>query len=171
MAKLRNIIQVEDPNKMPEDVDDARLLAGLLGQVANESVAICKNVDPSSVPGGADSALSSNTRGLMEDLHEIKTRKYKIPSTNPQPQSTTPTPTPTIVNTSSQVQNSTSVNTPVNAPVDNDQLELDLNPSESKQIICTLEGIESVLNRIYTLLLKFEQPVKSTKTAKKVKNS
>lgn len=166
MAKLRNIIQVEDPNKMPEDVDDARLLAGLLGQVANESVAICKNVDPSSVPGGADSALSSNTRGLMEDLHEIKTRKYKIPSTNPQSQST-----PTIVNTSSQVQNSTSVNAPVDAPVDNDQLELDLNPSESKQIICTLEGIESVLNRIYTLLLKFEQPVKSTKTAKKVKNS
>lgn len=168
MAKLRNIIQVEDPNKMPEDVDDARLLAGLLGQVANESVAICKNVDPSSVPGGADSALSSNTRGLMEDLHEIKTRKYKIPSTNPQPQ---PTPTTaTIVNTSSQIQNSTSVNAPVNAPVDNDQLELDLNPSESKQIICTLEGIESVLNRIYTLLLKFEQPIKSTKSTKKVKN-
>ena len=163
---LRNIIQVEDPKKMPEDVDHARLLAGLLGQVANESVAICKNVDPSSVPGGADSALSSNTRGLMEDLHEIKTRKYKIPSSNPQPQPQ-PQPTP-IVNTSSQVQNSAPVNT---TPVDNGQLELDLNPSESKQIICALEGIESTLNRIYTLLLKFEQPVKSTKSAKKVKNS
>lgn len=169
MAKLRNIIQVEDPNKMPEDVDDARLLAGLLGQVANESVAICKNVDPSSVPGGADSALSSNTRGLMEDLHEIKTRKYKISSTNPQPQPQ-PIATP-VINNFPQIQNSVPVNT---APVDSGQLELDLNPSESKQIICTLEGIESTLNRIYALLLKFEQPTKPTKptkSVKKVKNS
>ena len=60
MAKLRNIIQVEDPNKLPEDVDDARLLAGLIGQVANESVAICKNIDPSAVPGGMDSTLSES---------------------------------------------------------------------------------------------------------------
>lgn len=168
MAKLRNIIQVEDPNKMPEDVDDARLLAGLLGQVANESVAICKNVDPSSVPGGADSALSSNTRGLMEDLHEIKTKKYKIPSTKPQPQPQPQLTATSVVDNIPQIQNSVSINT---TPVDDGQLELDLNPSESKQIIHTLEGIESVLNRIYTLLLKFEQPVKSAKSAKKVKNS
>lgn len=166
MAKLRNIIQVEDPNKMPEDVDDARLLAGLLGQVANESVAICKNVDPSSVPGGADSTLSSNTRGLMEDLHEIKTKKYKIPSANPKPSQPTVVSAP-VVSAPPQVQNSVSVN----APVDDGQLELDLNPSESKQIICALEGIESTLNRIYTLLLKFEQPSKSPKSVKKVKNS
>lgn len=155
MARLRNIIQVEDPNKLPEDVDDARLLAGLIGQVANESVAICKNIDPSAVPGGMDSTLSENTRGLMNDFNELKSKKYRIP---------TPTPTPTQSNI---VQPATaSISTPQSTPPppivqsassDSHQLELDLTPSESKQIINTLEGIESVLNRIYKLMVKFDE--------------
>ena len=166
MAKLRNIIQVEDPNKLPEDVDDARLLAGLIGQVANESVAICKNIDPSAVPGGMDSTLSENTRGLVNDFNELKSKKYRIPTSTqsnivqpvtasiPTSQSPTPTPTPTSV-----VQSASS---------DSHQLELDLTPSESKQIINTLEGIESVLNRIYKLMVKFDE---HTTTVKKVKRS
>lgn len=162
MAKLRNIIQVEDPNKLPEDVDDARLLAGLIGQVANESVAICKNIDPSAVPGGMDSTLSENTRGLMNDFNELKSKKYRIPApaqsnivqpataSIPTPQPTTPQP-PIVQSASS----------------DSQQLELDLTPSESKQIINTLEGIESVLNRIYKLMVKFDERT----TTKKVKRS
>lgn len=160
MAKLRNIIQVEDPNKLPEDVDDARLLAGLIGQVANESVAICKNIDPSAVPGGMDSTLSESTRGLVNDFNELKSKKYRIstptqsniaqPATASIP---TPQPTPTPI-----VQSASS---------DSHQLELDLTPSESKQIINTLEGIESVLNRIYKLMVKFDERT----TTKKVKRS
>lgn len=153
MAKLRNIIQVEDPNKLPEDVDDARLLAGLIGQVANESVAICKNIDPSAVPGGMDSTLSESTRGLVNDFNELKSKKYRIP-TPAQSNSAQPTPTPPpppIVQSESS---------------DSQQLELDLTPSETKQIINTLEGIESVLNRIYKLMVKFDE-----RTTKKVKRS
>lgn len=161
MARLRNIIQVEDPNKLPEDVDDARLLAGLIGQVANESVAICKNIDPSAVPGGMDSTLSENTRGLMNDFNELKSKKYRIPTPTQsnivQPATasisiTQPTPPPPIVQSASS---------------DSHQLELDLTPSESKQIINTLEGIESVLNRIYKLMVKFDERT----TTKKVKRS
>lgn len=159
MAKLRNIIQVEDPNKLPEDVDDARLLAGLIGQVANESVAICKNIDPSAVPGGMDSTLSESTRGLVNDFNELKSKKYRIPTPTPtqsnivQPApALTPTPPPPIVQSASS---------------DSHQLELDLTPSESKQIINTLEGIESVLNRIYKLMVKFDERT----TTKKVKRS
>lgn len=161
MAKLRNIIQVEDPNKLPEDVDDARLLAGLIGQVANESVAICKNIDPSAVPGGMDSTLSESTRGLVNDFNELKSKKYRIPiptqSNIVQPatasiSTTQPTPPPPIVQSASS---------------DSHQLELDLTPSESKQIINTLEGIESVLNRIYKLMVKFDERT----TTKKVKRS
>lgn len=163
MAKLRNIIQVEDPNKLPEDVDDARLLAGLIGQVANESVAICKNIDPSAVPGGMDSTLSENTRGLVDDFNELKSKKYRIPITT---QSNNVPP----VSTSSPVVYSTpQPTTPINQPISSDssQLELDLTPSESKQIINTLEGIESVLNKIYKLMVKFDERV----VAKKVKKS
>lgn len=161
MAKLRNIIQVEDPNKLPEDVDDARLLAGLIGQVANESVAICKNIDPSAVPGGMDSTLSESTRGLVNDFNELKSKKYCIPtpaqSNIVQPATASistsqPTPPPPIVQSASS---------------DSQQLELDLTPSESKQIINTLEGIESVLNRIYKLMVKFDERT----TTKKVKRS
>ena len=161
MAKLRNIIQVEDPNKLPEDVDDARLLAGLIGQVANESVAICKNIDPSAVPGGMDSTLSESTRGLVNDFNELKSKKYRIPAPTQsnivQPATASistpqPTPPPPIVQSASS---------------DSQQLELDLTPSESKQIINTLEGIESVLNRIYKLMVKFDERT----TTKKVKRS
>lgn len=161
MAKLRNIIQVEDPNKLPEDVDDARLLAGLIGQVANESVAICKNIDPSAVPGGMDSTLSESTRGLVNDFNELKSKKYRIPTPTQsnivQPATSSistpqPTPQPPIVQSASS---------------DSQQLELDLTPSESKQIINTLEGIESVLNRIYKLMVKFDERT----TTKKVKRS
>lgn len=157
MAKLRNIIQVEDPNKLPEDVDDARLLAGLIGQVANESVAICKNIDPSAVPGGMDSTLSESTRGLVNDFNELKSKKYRIPTPTQsnivQPATASiSTPPPPIVQSASS---------------DSQQLELDLTPSESKQIINTLEGIESVLNRIYKLMVKFDERT----TTKKVKRS
>lgn len=154
MARLRNIIQVEDPNKLPEDVDDARLLAGLIGQVANESVAICKNIDPSAVPGGMDSTLSESTRGLVNDFNELKSKKYRIPTptqSNIVQPATAPTPPPIVQS----------------APSDSHQLELDLTPSESKQIINTLEGIESVLNRIYKLMVKFDERT----TTKKVKRS
>ena len=163
MAKLRNIIQVEDPNKLPEDVDDARLLAGLIGQVANESVAICKNIDPSAVPGGMDSTLSESTRGLVNDFNELKSKKYRIP---------TPTPTQSNIVQPATASISTPQPTPpppINQPISSDsqQLELDLTPSESKQIINTLEGIESVLNRIYKLMVKFDERT----TTKKVKRS
>lgn len=163
MARLRNIIQVEDPNKLPEDVDDARLLAGLIGQVANESVAICKNIDPSAVPGGMDSTLSENTRGLMNDFNELKSKKYRIP---------TPTPTQSNIVQPATASISTPQPTPPSpivqsASSDSHQLELDLTPSESKQIINTLEGIESVLNRIYKLMVKFDERT----TTKKVKRS
>lgn len=163
MAKLRNIIQVEDPNKLPEDVDDARLLAGLIGHVANESVAICKNIDPSAVPGGMDSTLSENTRGLVDDFNELKSRKYRIPTTT-QSNNVPPVSTPTPV-----VYSIPQPTTPINQPISSDssQLELDLTPSESKQIINTLEGIESVLNKIYKLMVKFDERV----VAKKVKKS
>ena len=161
MAKLRNIIQVEDPNKLPEDVDDARLLAGLIGHVANESVAICKNIDPSAVPGGMDSTLSENTRGLVDEFNELKSKKYRIPTTtqsNNVPSVSAPVvhsiPQPTVSTTQSVLS-------------DSSQLELDLTPSESKQIINTLEGIESVLNKIYKLMVKFDERV----VAKKVKKS
>ena len=164
MARLRNIIQVEDPNKLPEDVDDARLLAGLIGQVANESVAICKNIDPSAVPGGMDSTLSESTRGLVNDFNELKSKKYRIPTPTPtqsnivQPATASiPTPQPTTPQPPI-VQSASS---------DSHQLELDLTPSESKQIINTLEGIESVLNRIYKLMVKFDERT----TTKKVKRS
>lgn len=160
MAKLRNIIQVEDPNKLPEDVDDARLLAGLIGQVANESVAICKNIDPSAVPGGMDSTLSESTRGLVNDFNELKSRKYRIPT-----QSNIVQPATASISTSQP----TTPQPPIvqSAPSDSHQLELDLTPSESKQIINTLEGIESVLNRIYKLMVKFDERT----TTKKVKRS
>lgn len=170
MTKLRNIIQVEDPNKLPEDVDDARLLAGLIGQVANESVAICKNIDPSAVPGGMDSTLSENTRGLVNDFNELKSKKYRIPTTTqsnnippvsssaPVTQSIPRSPVPTTQPTASTTQSVSS---------DSSQLELDLTPSESKQIINTLEGIESVLNKIYKLMVKFDERA----VAKKVKKS
>lgn len=164
MAKLRNIIQVEDPNKLPEDVDDARLLAGLIGQVANESVAICKNIDPSAVPGGMDSTLSESTRGLVNDFNELKSKKYRIP---------TPTPTQSNIVQPATSSISTPQPTPPPPPIvqsassDSHQLELDLTPSESKQIINTLEGIESVLNRIYKLMVKFDERT----TTKKVKRS
>lgn len=163
MAKLRNIIQVEDPNKLPEDVDDARLLAGLIGQVANESVAICKNIDPSAVPGGMNSTLSENTRGLVNDFNELKSKKYRI---------STPTPTQSNIVHPATASISTSQPTtppPIvhSAPSDSHQLELDLTPSESKQIINTLEGIESVLNRIYKLMVKFDERT----TTKKVKRT
>lgn len=170
MAKLRNIIQVEDPNKLPEDVDDARLLAGLIGQVANESVAICKNIDPSAVPGGMDSTLSENTRGLVDDFNELKSKKYRIPTTtqsnNIPPVSTSAPvvqsiPQPTVPITQPTAPTTQSVSS------DSSQLELDLTPSESKQIINTLEGIESVLNKIYKLMVKFDERV----VAKKVKKS
>ena len=160
MAKLRNIIQVEDPNKLPEDVDDARLLAGLIGQVANESVAICKNIDPSAVPGGMDSTLSESTRGLVNDFNELKSKKYRIP-------------TPTQSNIVQPATSSISTPQPTTPPIvqstssDSHQLELDLTPSESKQIINTLEGIESVLNKIYKLMVKFDERT----TTKKVKRS
>ena len=163
MAKLRNIIQVEDPNKLPEDVDDARLLAGLIGQVANESVAICKNIDPSAVPGGMNSTLSENTRGLVNDFNELKSKKYRIS-----------TPTPTQSNIVQPATASISTSQPTTPPPivhsassDSHQLELDLTPSESKQIINTLEGIESVLNRIYKLMVKFDERT----TTKKVKRT
>lgn len=158
MAKLRNIIQVEDPNKLPEDVDDARLLAGLIGQVANESVAICKNIDPSAVPGGMDSTLSENTRGLVNDFNELKSKKYRTPTQlNITQPVTSSIPTP-------QPPPATSVAQPASS--DSSQLELDLTPSESKQIINTLEGIESVLNRIYKLMVKFDERT-ATKKVKK----
>nr|DAW32773.1 MAG TPA: hypothetical protein [Caudoviricetes sp.] len=163
MAKLRNIIQVEDPNKLPEDVDDARLLAGLIGHVANESVAICKNIDPSAVPGGMDSTLSENTRGLVDDFNELKSKKYRVPTTT---QSNNVSP----VSTSAPVVHSIpqpTVSTTQPTSSDSSQLELDLTPSESKQIINTLEGIESVLNKIYKLMVKFDERV----VAKKVKKS
>ena len=165
MAKLRNIIQVEDPNKLPEDVDDARLLAGLIGHVANESVAICKNIDPSAVPGGMDSTLSENTRGLVNDFNELKSKKYRIPTTtqsNNIPPVSTSVPAPVVC---SIPQSTTPINQPISS--DSSQLELDLTPSESKQIINTLEGIESVLNKIYKLMVKFDERV----VAKKVKKS
>lgn len=163
MAKLRNIIQVEDPNKLPEDVDDARLLAGLIGQVANESVAICKNIDPSAVPGGMDSTLSENTRGLVDDFNELKSKKYRIPTT------TQSNNVPPVSTSSPIVYSIPQPTTPINQPISSDssQLELDLTPSESKQIINTLEGIESVLNKIYKLMVKFDERV----VAKKVKKS
>lgn len=162
MAKLRNIIQVEDPNKLPEDVDDARLLAGLLGQVANESVAICKNIDPSAVPGGMDSTLSENTRGLVNDFNELKSKKYRIPTPT---QSNIVQPVTASIPTPQPPQPSTPVTQSTLS--DSSQLELDLTPSESKQIINTLEGIESVLNRIYKLMVKFDERT----AAKKVKKS
>ena len=162
MAKLRNIIQVEDPNKLPEEVDDARLLAGLLGRVANESVAICKNIDPSAVPGGVDSTLSENTRGLVNDFNELKSKKYRIPTPA---QSNIVQPVTTSISTPQPPQPSTPVTQSTLS--DSSQLELDLTPSESKQIINTLEGIESVLNRIYKLMVKFDERT----TTKKVKKS
>lgn len=162
MAKLRNIIQVEDPNKLPEDVDDARLLAGLIGQVANESVAICKNIDPSAVPGGMDSTLSENTRGLVNDFNELKSKKYRVPTST---QSNIVQPVTASILTS---QPPTPTSVVQSASSDSHQLELDLTPSESKQIINTLEGIESVLNRIYKLMVKFDE---HTTTVKKVKRS
>ena len=61
VLKMKNIIQL-DHSELPDNVDDARCLAGLLGQVANESVAICKQVDPNSIPGGMNSVLSENTQ-------------------------------------------------------------------------------------------------------------
>lgn len=160
MAKLRNIIQVEDPNKLPEDVDDARLLAGLIGQVANESVAICKNIDPSAVPGGMDSTLSESTHGLMNDFNELKSKKYRIP---------TPTQSNIVQPATASISTSQPTPPPIvqSASSDSQQLELDLTPSESKQIINTLEGIESVLNRIYKLMVKFDERT----TTKKVKRS
>lgn len=163
MAKLRNIIQVEDPNKLPEDVDDARLLAGLIGQVANESVAICKNIDPSAVPGGMDSTLSENTRGLVNDFNELKSKKYRIPTT------TQSNNVPPVSTSAPVVQSIPRPTVPTTQPISSDssQLELDLTPSESKQIINTLEGIESVLNKIYKLMVKFDERV----VAKKVKKS
>lgn len=161
MARLRNIIQVEDPNKLPEDVDDARLLAGLIGQVANESVAICKNIDPSAVPGGMNSTLSENTRGLVNDFNELKSKKYRI---------STPTQTNIVQPATASISTSQPTTPPPivhSASSDSHQLELDLTPSESKQIINTLEGIESVLNRIYKLMVKFDERT----TTKKVKRT
>lgn len=163
MAKLRNIIQVEDPNKLPEDVDDARLLAGLIGHVANESVAICKNIDPSAVPGGMDSTLSENTRGLVNDFNELKSKKYRTPATS---QSNNIPPVSTSVPVVHSIPQPTA-STTQSVSSDSSQLELDLTPSESKQIINTLEGIESVLNKIYKLMVKFDERV----VAKKVKKS
>ena len=171
MAKLRNIIQVEDPNKLPEDVDDARLLAGLIGQVANESVAICKNIDPSAVPGGVDSTLSENTRGLVDDFNELKSKKYRIPTVSPQSNNVPPVSTsaPTIHSIPQSTISLTSLTSSVaqSASSDSSQLELDLTPSESKQIINTLEGIELILNKMYKLMVKFDERA----TTKKVKKS
>lgn len=157
---MKNIIQL-DHSELPDNVDDARCLAGLLGQVANESVAICKQVDPNSVPGGMNSVLSENTRGVIDNLKAVKSKRYAtqpVIQSHPQPipQSLVqPIPQPTV-STVATVETS-------------NQLELDLNPSQTTQIINTLEGIESVLNRIYNLMVKFDK-LQEDKLQKKLKS-
>lgn len=159
VLKMKNIIQL-DHSELPDNVDDARCLAGLLGQVANESVAICKQVDPNSIPGGMNSVLSENTQGVIDNLKAVKSKKYITQSRNmvPEQSPVLPQSIPQSIVTPVSTNNETST-----------QLELDLNPSQTTQIITTLEGIESVLNRIYNLMVKFDK-LQEEKLQKKLKS-
>lgn len=158
MSKLPNILQFE-PDKLPEDLQDAQAVAGLLHQVAGESLAICNNINPDDAPGGANSVLVSNTRGLIDTLNEVKTRRYKIPSVQsqsnpvsiPQPQPVSvPAPQPAVESVLQTPPPSTTHN-------DDNQLELDLNPSTTEQILNYLDSIDVSLHKMCKLLEKIEK--------------
>ena len=151
MSKLPNILQFE-PDKLPEDLQDAQAVAGLLHQVAGESLAICNTVNPDDAPGGANSVLASNTRGLIDTLNEVKTKRYKIPSVQPQsnPASISqPQPQP-VVEPAPQTPSPTAYNN------DDNQLELNLNPSTTDQILNYLDSIDISLHKMCKLLEKIE---------------
>lgn len=162
---VKSILKTADSQELPENLQDAQALAGLLQQVANESVVICKNIDPGSVPGNTTTDLAEKTNNMIGMLTEMKTKQYQA---NPQ-QSPTPTPTSTSTPTSAfiPVQNNydtsqleiktTSSIDRKNSKNDNIQLELNLNPTSTECIINLLERIEYSLSKIYALLEKADK--------------
>lgn len=175
MNKLRNIIQIEN-TQLPEDLQDAQALAGLISHVANESVAMCRSIDPSDNPGGQDSVLGENTGGLINLMNDIKTKRYtrnsnvQQPQPHPQPQVQQP---PQSVQEQPQVDHSTITSPAPIYPVkcvaveerQSNQLELNLNPSTSEQIVNLLDRIESHLSKLCRIAEKYTEQ----SAAKKVK--
>ena len=104
----------------------------------------------------------------VDDFNELKSKKYRIPTASSQSNNVPPVSTSApVVHSIPQSTISSAPSVAQSASSESSQLELDLTPSESKQIINTLEGIESILNKMYKLMVKFDERV----TTKKVKKS
>lgn len=161
---VKSILKTSDSQELPDNLQDAQALAGLFSQVANESVTICRNVDPSSVPGGDKTDLAEKTGNMISMLNEMKQRRYTINQPSPQP---TPPPPPPVtqhtvdtVNTVDTVYNYQDTRLVTPQPVinnDDNQLELNLNPTTTERAIDLLERIENHLSKMYRLMERVEQ--------------
>lgn len=156
---VKSILKIADSQELPENLQDAQALAGLLQQVANESVVICKNIDPGSVPGSTTTDLAEKTNNMIGMLTEMKTKQYQV---NPQ-QSPIPTPTSAFVPVQNnydasqlEIKTASSIDRK-NSKNDNIQLELNLDPTSTECIINLLERIEYSLSKIYALLEKADK--------------
>lgn len=153
---VKSILKTSDSQDLPDNLQDAQALAGLFSQVANESVTICRNVDPSSVPGGDKTDLAEKTGNMISMLNEMKQRRYTI--NQPSPQSTPPPPV--VQHTVDTVYNYQDTRLVTPQPVidnDDNQLELNLNPTTTERAIDLLERIETHLSKMYRLMERVEQ--------------
>lgn len=153
---VKSILKTSDSRELPDNLQDAQALAGLFQQVASESVTICRNVDPNSVPGGDKTDLAEKTSAMVGMLNEMKSKRYytnpvSVPN-NTTPLNSPPPPPPTI-----PVYQPQDDRTIIPTNEDNDQMELNLNPTTSEQVVDLLDKIESHLSKISQVLLRAEK--------------
>lgn len=168
---VKSILKTSDSQDLPNNLQDAQALAGLFQQVANESVTICRNVDPNSVPGGDKTDLAEKTSAMVGMLNEMKSKRYhtnpvSVPN-NTTPLNSPPLPPPPPTIPVYQPQDDRTI-IPTNE--DNSQMELNLNPTTSEQVVDLLDKIESHLLKISQALLRAEKrelEVLEKKTTKK----
>ena len=150
---VKSILKTSDSQDLPDNLQDAQALAGLLQSVANESVALCKNVDPYSVPGGDKTDLAEKTGNMINMLNIMKSKRYHTESS--QPINNPPPPPPPPPSPIYQPQDDRTIITSVNE--DANQMELNLNPTTSEQVVDLLDKIESHLSKISQALLRAEK--------------